>query len=59
LGAALGAQRGIGTEDGVPADWFAKVNRGRHMLETALAVIDARKELFADGPSAPQQAAKL
>lgn len=43
----------------MPADWFAKVNRGRHMLETALAVIDARKELFADGPPAPQQAAKL
>ena len=59
MGAALGAQRGIATEDGVPAAWFAKVNRGRHMLETARAVIEARKELFTEGPAAPQQAAKL
>ena len=59
MGAALGAQRGIATEDGVPASWFAKVNRGRHMLETACAVIEARRALFAAGTAAPQQAAKL
>jgi hypothetical protein len=29
------------------------------MLETARAVIEARKELFAERPAAPQQAAKL
>ena len=43
----------------MPAAWFAKVNRGRHMLETACAVIEARRALFAEGTAAPQQAAKL
>ena len=56
MGACLGAQRGVGTADGVPADWIAQVGRGRHMLETARQVVDHRAALAEDIPT---QTAKL